>query len=271
MRLARILLLWYLIVALIGCTRSIDGSTTASFRSSLDIIQKDLTDIEKDSLKKCMIAITQDSEIGLLDTLELLKMFDQKTSEDILKEGAEVFAIRRQKAIREKQIQDSIRAAYVQDSIKRYNEQGVWEIGYFVDEFQEETNDGYIVNYGTGTFSNSAATNARLDAKLLITNDYEAQLFLYEYGSQQVKSYSRSGEFYNIRLASGEERYNLEGLMTSDRIYIVDKRFFVYLKKGGYLKVYIEEQSKYGSPSTYLVELDVTNYSKAMNKLKSRN
>ena len=62
-----------------------------------------------------------------------------------------------------------------------------WEKKYFVDEFNRPTEDAYLTASFDGKFSNSVTDNATLTAQILVSDD-TVSIFLYEYGSDLVKS-----------------------------------------------------------------------------------
>lgn len=92
-----------------------------------------------------------------------------------------------------------------QDSDSNYEENdtqnGIWTFNNYVDEFNEETNEGYVTNteYFNGTFSNSATTNSKLSVQLVIDGKY-TKIELYEYGSQLVKTNMSDGEYYSVKV-----------------------------------------------------------------------
>ncbi|WP_300939625.1 hypothetical protein [Bacteroides acidifaciens] len=61
-----------------------------------------------------------------------------------------------------------------------------WSLNYFIDEFGEKTNDGYILHTCNGEFSNSATTNSRLLVKIIVTPE-QIRFDTFEYGSQKMK------------------------------------------------------------------------------------
>jgi len=255
---------------LVACTVKIDGTSEESYKTSLEKIKSELPVEEQDSLAKSMLLIVLNSEIGLADAEKMRLQFDKKDANQIFAEAFVISEKLKQEEIKEKNRLDSLRSIFVADSITKYKAQGVWQLKYFVDEFKEETDEGYILNSGVGTFSNSATTNAKLTVELLITDDLRVQIFLNEYGSQPVKNFGRSGQNYKIKLAMDSEKYVTSGTMYSDRISFTDKKIFEFLERDGKLKMYFVEESEYTSSSTYLVEFDVTNYSKALYKLKNK-
>lgn len=61
-----------------------------------------------------------------------------------------------------------------------------WEIQYFVDDFGEETKEGFILNVCQGEFSNSATTDSPLIVRIIVTPD-DIRFDMYEYGSHYMK------------------------------------------------------------------------------------
>ena len=95
-----------------------------------------------------------------------------------------------------------------------------WAIGYYVDEFEEPTDDAYITNtqYIIGKFSNSATSNSELLVQVLV-DDEKVSIFLYEYGDNLVKnSSSNYNEDYTITIRdeSGEEAKISGAIWTGD-------------------------------------------------------
>jgi len=143
---------------------------------------------------------------------------------------------------------------------------GIFSIGYYVDEFNQPTKDGYVVNnsYITGSFSNSATTDSLLNVQVLADKD-DIAFFLYEYGRNTVKnSSSRYVEEYKItmKLADGT-KHNMTGT-----IYCGDDRLFVdsiyestvlnALKSGEQVSFYIEKADR--TVVTYLFTVNTSNF-----------
>ena len=65
---------------------------------------------------------------------------------------------------------------------------GNWEIGYYVDDFGDKTNDSYVIGTFTGTFSNSATSGSRLTVYVYLDPVYPSitQIRLLEYGSSKA-------------------------------------------------------------------------------------
>lgn len=105
---------------------------------------------------------------------------------------------------------------------------GKWTVRYYVDAFNQPTDEWYIITKSTisGTFSNSATTNSNLGVEVLYDFEGEITFFLYEYGRSQVKnSSSRYVDEYDItmRAADGTD-YSLTGTIYcgGDRLFIDD-------------------------------------------------
>lgn len=104
----------------------------------------------------------------------------------------------------------------------------VWITGNYVDEFDSPTGMAYVAtkNYLIGTFSNSATTDSKLYAQMLVDIENgkpRVAIFLYEYGNNLVKnSYSKANEYEIVMQCSNGNKVNLKGFMYSghDRIFI---------------------------------------------------
>ena len=100
---------------------------------------------------------------------------------------------------------------------------GIWETRYYVDEFDQPTNEWYISSKELfiGKFSNSATTNSKLTVKMLIDKD-DITIFLYEYDMYPVKNPWSSADEYDITIRTSSGDKYLTGTMYSDgdRIFI---------------------------------------------------
>lgn len=268
MKIYKILLTITTSVILFSCASKIDASSEKAYTESLNKIKSELSETENDSLVKCIRAIVGKTENPLLQFDKILQNFDGMTAQDIFKKGSIILEENRIQEIEAQRYLDSLTATFVADSIARYKETGNWIIKHFVDEFQQETKEGYIVTYGNGNFTNSATTNSELTAEIIITDKEELQIFLNEYGSQPVKSYASSGSSYKVKLLKNGEEVISNGIMYSDRITVKDRKIIAPIKEGGKIKIYLKENSEYGIGSSYLFEFDATNYDKAIAKLK---
>ena len=152
---------------------------------------------------------------------------------------------------------------------------GMWELRYYVDEFQLPTDDAYIVNTQLieGTFSNSATTNSDLLVKLLI-DEYDVAIMMYEYGSYQVNNpYSSDWAYYDVTMLDSEgERHYLTGYILAnggDRIFFDEEDELTILnafKANGTVMFSIVDSER--SIDSYLFTIEDTSYfSNAYNKL----
>ena len=146
-----------------------------------------------------------------------------------------------------------------------------WIVKYYVDEFDLPTDDAYVTysDLLNGSFSNSATSDSFLYAKLLI--DESSTIMLYDYGEQQVKSYS--DEKYNIIiLDSSGNKTSVYGTMyeNGDRIYIASSYYDTVLDvlgSGGEINFYVEEADS--SVNNYLFTVpDSSNFDKVFNSLE---
>ena len=137
-----------------------------------------------------------------------------------------------------------------------------WSKNFYVDDFDEPTDEWYVSRSFLGTFSNSATTDSRLSGNMLIDEE-NVCIFLYEYYTHQVKnSYSRSKDYViNVRLEDGTTK-KFSGCIYSegDRI-CVDGSEATSLKNllvtGGKMKFYVYEKDN--SVTNYLFEISSDN------------
>ena len=152
---------------------------------------------------------------------------------------------------------------------------GNWEVKYFVDDFGDPTNQGYITNNKIleGQFSNSATTNAKLLAYFIVKDSSNVALKLFEYGSNAVKAYSTDNYSVKIKDDNGKT-YAFNGNMYKggDRLYIDDSykkkhvsQMHHLLLKGGKLTIVIKG-TEY-SLTSYKLSFDATGYKNAYNQL----
>lgn len=81
----------------------------------------------------------------------------------------------------------------------------IWEIRHYTNEFNQTTNQLFMVNkassYFEGTFSNSAVTN-EVAVAFIIIDEYDINIQLWEYGSMLVKASSNT--VYHISVCGNE-------------------------------------------------------------------
>ena len=143
---------------------------------------------------------------------------------------------------------------------KSHESKGSWKKDFYVDEFGDKTSEALVYNTSiTGKFSNSATTNSKCTFGLSI-DDENVTLIIFEYGNLQVKG----EEKYTCKLrADNGDEESFDGEMRSDRVFFDgwgDATIINCLKENQKFKLYLEEKSKYGTPSTYLCEIEADNF-----------
>lgn len=81
---------------------------------------------------------------------------------------------------------DSVAVEEVVAVVEDITPADTWTIKHYVDDFGEETNEGYILNVAYGEFSNSATTNSQLTVRIIADAD-DIRFDMYEYGSHFMK------------------------------------------------------------------------------------
>jgi len=141
---------------------------------------------------------------------------------------------------------------------------GTWEIAFYVDEFNNPTNQGYIRNSDIfyGTFSNSATTNSTLYARIMIDAE-DVSIMLWEYGSNVVDAYKTTKYDITILDDRGNKHYTTGTMYKNgDRIFVAESYWsdtVKLLQNNEQLKIYIEENSG-GINSTYLFAVKGGNF-----------
>lgn len=149
-----------------------------------------------------------------------------------------------------------------------------WIVQYYVDEFNQQTNEWYIANEELfyGQFSNSATTDSQLSVRVLIdgtkqwVNNSETTVIsflLYEYGLNQVKNPFSEHERYvvQIRDDNGNE-YSGYGTVPSkeDRLILNAKtsdKLLEFMENSEKVAVYIKEEE---GISSYLFSITTENF-----------
>ncbi|PKQ60134.1 hypothetical protein BZG02_20615 [Labilibaculum filiforme] len=130
--------------------------------------------------------------------------------------------------------------------LENLNNTGMWSVRYYVDEFGEKTNQGYISNSLSikGSFSNTATQDSRLNVDFLISNSSKISFQLYEYaGNNPVKAYS--SESYRVLIQDKDgNRHKLTATNYSDRLSFdktSSRKVHGILMKGGTIKFKVVE------------------------------
>lgn len=142
----------------------------------------------------------------------------------------------------------------------------IWEKRYYVDDFDIPTDEWYIANADvfSGTFSNSATTDSKLYAYILV-DESDVSIILYEYGRNQVKnSSSRYDEDYDIMIRLDDDtRTEIKGAIYpgNDRITIDSKyksKVIDALKNSKNVMFRITQSDR--TTTTYLFTADCANF-----------
>lgn len=129
-----------------------------------------------------------------------------------------------------------------------------FEIRYFVDDFGDPTDKGYVTQRGfpTGTFSNSATRNSRITWYLILSKT-EASFVINEYGSYRVTGSSAYPDHYDISIKESDGNVlTFAGENHSDRISLRDRdidRFVNIISTGEEVKISIRKKSNYDNSS----------------------
>lgn len=144
---------------------------------------------------------------------------------------------------------------------------GLWELKYYVDDFGDETESSFLQLWGNGYFSNSAASNSEMSARIILDKN-SVRLQLIEYTSLVVKE----DGFYEVSIKDAEDNITEFLLYNSDLGYMIFidsqiDRFKKLVQKGGILKFYVIHNNKYTTNDTYTFKMDVTGYENAIQYL----
>ncbi len=151
------------------------------------------------------------------------------------------------------------------------SEATLWAIDYYVDDFNQPTDEGYVCNttQAMGTFSNSATTDSLLLGRVLIDQS-TISIFLQEYGNNMVKNSYSYDKVYNIKMKTVDGTvHDLTGSIyaNGDRIVIDDAyRDLVIdalcdepLDDTAFVSFYIEQADRL--TTTYLLLVPMANFS----------
>ena len=180
----------------------------------------------------------------------------RKYYEDLLKTITP--KIKKQKAAIEKHKMDSIKLANI-------NNLGIWCIEYFVDDFGQETKEGYITTRSPiyGKFSNSATENSDLRVRFIIANKKSVAIKLFEYDrNNPVKGYDdeyrvlvqdKDGKQYKFRAYNNSDRLRFSSHVYYNETKSDSEKMHDILLSGGNIKIKIIE-SDWGK-SQYFFEI----------------
>ncbi len=155
------------------------------------------------------------------------------------------------------------------------NKTGMWEIRYYVDEFGEKTESGYIANadFISGVFSNTATNNSDLNVWLLIDDSNDIAIKLYEYARSNPVKTARSKSYKVLIQDNDGDKYDLSATNYSDRLIIDEDDSYQLHKaliRGGTLKFKIIESDR--RTTNYSFSIDNADfYGNAYRKLTQSN
>ena len=137
---------------------------------------------------------------------------------------------------------------------------GIWVTKNYVDEFNDPTYRKYISTNTlfSGTFSNTATTDSKLNAKILV-DSVQCSIMLYEYGNKQVKS--NISDEYKISIKYGYKKTDVYGTMNTDRIQIygTDKSEVIQALSSGETVTFYIVKSK-SKTTTYMFSVESSNF-----------
>lgn len=147
---------------------------------------------------------------------------------------------------------------------------GTWEIGEFVDEFNQPIGKKYVSTQVNGSFSNSATSNSELTAFLQITSE-DVAIILLEYGSSLVKCSYKWDEYSITMKDTNGTKYYLNGTMYagSERIYFdsSDEATVINaLKKSGSVSFYVALSDR--TITNYLFTVETSNFKDLYSEIK---
>ena len=162
---------------------------------------------------------------------------------------------------------------YVEKKLLVNLEDSIWEVKYFVDDFGDFTDSGYISASLEGKFSNSATTNSDLGVRFIITKQSVA-IKLYEYNRNHPVSGKISEKEYTILVKhNGAKLPQMSGENYSDRIVMMSiySEHLIKLFKGGGSFIFVIKQRE-GSASEYKFKLkDTSGFALAWDQLYKKN
>lgn len=144
---------------------------------------------------------------------------------------------------------------------------GLWSVNYYVDDFQQPTEDWYITTNTqfSGTFSNSATTNSNLLAQVAYDYQDNITIFLWEYGRSQVKnSSSNYVDEYDITMRDqngADQKLSGTVYCGGDRVVIegADKdQVVTAMKQPGTVSFHIVESDR--TTTSYLFSIETDNF-----------
>lgn len=159
-------------------------------------------DFYKKDFSKTITRLSQEEYKTYLDKLEEEKLQKEKEEQE------------RFKKLEQERLE--------QEKVEKMNYTWIWAIWNYVDDFWDKTWETYITNNQTikWTFSNTATQDSILNIDLLINDEKNINIMLYEYAwNNPIKSYWT--DWYTINVRDKDwNKYNFRAKNTSDRLII---------------------------------------------------
>ena len=112
--------------------------------------------------------------------------------------------------------------AVPKDAIMTPDENRNWAIKNYVDSHGIDTDDMYVETRFSGTFSNTATQGSNCSGELLVNDDREVQIFIYEYGNLTASGFGKDDE-YNLTIWDSKT----DEILVKDSAWLSDDRFIV--------------------------------------------
>lgn len=143
-----------------------------------------------------------------------------------------------------------------------------WTIKYFKDKYGDILEDSKYISTTKpieGTFSNSVANNSKCNFDFIISGDDLCGLIISEYGVYHDSIYKTE---YDCEMRFDDGTTSADFTAETKRYTDADKSIIVFennwikdvlLEKKNF-KLYLKEDTKYGTPSSYLVSVEASNF-----------
>jgi hypothetical protein len=145
-----------------------------------------------------------------------------------------------------------------------------WNHKFYVDDFNEPTDQGYSSVIMTGTFSNSATTNSDLTARI-ISSESSFNIDLYEYNRQPGAKLVYDTAFGTFKVKQGGEVFIIDAMAAEGGgIYVwkfkgtsktkVTKEYALLASifaEGGAIMIAIDEDNFDSGSSTYIIKGEI--------------
>ncbi|MDR0374101.1 MAG: hypothetical protein LBH85_00030 [Treponema sp.] len=139
-----------------------------------------------------------------------------------------------------------------------FAEEPAWKVVDLVDEFDDPTGSKCLVALVSGKFSNSFASNSKLDVYIFVDGVDECYFLFYEYGISNANARWFYSDFFSFTVKDGEgvkSSFYREVSGYGTRFVSVGANFLSILEKGGLVQVSV----KVGSTS-YRFDVDTSGF-----------